>query len=97
MICFSSFWGARRGFSPRAAARHSQHARVHTDLHQKLLFFLFLDISLWTHEYLWRIRYVEADVKFSRHQPADVKILKKDKFAILGEKTVPQENLTSSG
>jgi len=41
-------WWARgkwRGFSPGAAARHSQHARVHTEFPQKHVFFPFPDFS----------------------------------------------------
>ena len=33
-VCFGGARGKRRGFSPGAAARHSQSARVHMDLRQ---------------------------------------------------------------
>ena len=33
--------GKRRGFRPRAAARHSQSARVHTEISAKTAFFIF--------------------------------------------------------
>jgi len=65
--------GKRRGFSPGAAARHSQYARVYTEFLPTLSFFHFTrhhpDIT-------------PADVGprvKSRHQPAEVKTQKPEK------------------
>jgi len=83
MILFSTFWGARQAELLHPPF-HSQYARVHTDLHQNLLFFHFSRLQpVDTHffcpqaEVFYNVKKIFHNVKKMWLQPAEVDFLQK--------------------